>query len=157
MRAAFLVGKSLEQELFDFRRNRVLQPFGFIVRFGPRQADHVGEQHLRKLMAQRQALGDLPAFFAEIDAAGALDFHEAVARHALERRGYRWRRDIQFFGEARADRRLIFFEHFPDGLQIIFLGYAGFLAFQECSRASNGLQNGRASSLFSCESSIYTS
>ena len=72
----------------------MLHALGFIVRFGPRQTDHIGEQHLRKLMAQRQALGDLPAFFAEIDAAGALDFHEAVARHALQRSRHRGRRDV---------------------------------------------------------------
>ena len=149
VRTAFLVGKSLEQQLFDFGRNRVLESLGFIVRFRPRQTDHVGEQHLRKLVTQRQALGDLPAFFAEIDAPVALDFHEAVARHALERSRHRGRRDVQFFGQARADRRLIFLKHFPDRLEVIFLGYAGFFASQKFS--------GSRRSLFCGESSIYTS
>ena len=36
VRATFLVAKTLEQQRLDFRRNRVLQALGLIVRFGPR-------------------------------------------------------------------------------------------------------------------------
>jgi hypothetical protein len=37
---------------------------------------------------------------------------------------------VQLFGETGADGRLIFLEHLPDGLEIVFLRYAGFLELQ---------------------------
>ena len=62
----------------------MFETFGFIVSFGPGEADDFGEEHFGELMAQREALGYFAAFAGEIDAAGAIDFDVAIASHALE-------------------------------------------------------------------------
>jgi hypothetical protein len=56
---------------------------------------------------------------------------QAVAGHALERRGDGGRSDAQLFGQPRADRRLLILEEFPDGLEVVFARNAGGVAWQE--------------------------
>src|SRR5215469_6513360 len=60
-----------------------------------------------------------------MNSAAALHLDVIVARHALQRRGHRRWGNVEFLREARADRHLVFFEHLPDGLQIVFLRYTG--------------------------------
>lgn len=108
----------------------MLHAFGFVVRFRPREADDISEQHLRELMPQRKAFRKLPAFARKVDAAQTIDAHVAITRHALQGRGDRRRRYIQFFGKASADGRLVFLEHLPDGLEVIFLRHTGFITPQ---------------------------
>src|SRR2546430_6786956 len=78
-------------------------------------------------MTEDHAFGELTAFAGKIDAASTIDANEIVAREAFERSGDSGRRNGEFFREARADRRLPFFEHFPNCFQIIFPRYAGLL------------------------------
>src|SRR5215467_5890571 len=92
----------------------------FVMRFGPRKADNISKQHLRELMAKSHALGELPPFTGEINAASAINFHKIVTREPLEGGGDRRWSDAKLFREARADRRLPFFEHFPNGFEIVF-------------------------------------
>ena len=67
--------------------------FGFVVGFGPGEADNVGEEHFGELMTEDHAFGELTAFAGKIDAAGTIDANEVVAREAFERSGDSGRRD----------------------------------------------------------------
>jgi len=127
MGATASVTEAFEEEGLDFGRDGVFEAFGFVVSFGPRKSDDVGEEHLGELMAKSHAFGKLAALAGKIDASGAIDANQIVAREAFERGGDSGRRDAEFFGEARADGRLPFFEHFPNCFQIIFARYAGLL------------------------------
>src|SRR6266403_1625566 len=124
MRATLLVFKSLEQQRFHFRRNRVFQPLRLVVSLRPGQPDYFRQQHLGELMPQRQVFGNLSAFLRQVDLPAALHAHMSVARHALQRGGHRGRSNFQFLGEPRADGRVVLFQHLPNRLQIIFLRYA---------------------------------
>jgi hypothetical protein len=130
VRAGFSVSETFQQQRLDFRGNGVLHALGFGVRLRPRQPDDVREQHFGELMANHEALSDFAAFGSEEDLAAALHLDMSVARHAFQGCGNRGRSDIQLFGEARADGNLILLKHFPNGLEVIFLRNAGFLAAQ---------------------------
>src|SRR5881394_1080617 len=78
-------------------------------------------------MTEDHALGELAALAGKIDTAGAIDADQIVTGEAFECSSDGGRRDGEFFGEARADGRLPFFEHFPNRFQIIFARYAGLL------------------------------
>ncbi len=131
VRAGTVIAEALEEKFFDFRRDGMLKALGFVVRFRPRKADNFREQNFCELVAERHAFGELAALAGKIDVAGAIDANEIVAGEALERVGDGGRRDAEFFGEARADgRRLPFFEHFPNGFEIVFARDAGFLPLQ---------------------------
>ena len=126
MRAGFFIGETFQKKSFDFGRDGVLQAFGFVVGFGPGEADDVGKQHFGELMAEGHALGNGAAFAGEINVAVASDGYEIVAAHAFERGSDGGRSDVQLFSQARADGRLAFFDKFPDGFEVVFLGDAGF-------------------------------
>ncbi len=126
MRTGFLIGKTLEEKSFHLWRDSVLETFGFVVSFGPRKADHVGEQHFGELMAESHTFGDGAAFASQIDAAVASYGDEIVAAHPFESSSDGGRSDVEFFRKTRADGRLAFFDQFPDGFEIVFLGDAGF-------------------------------
>src|SRR5713101_5866365 len=133
VRTAFLVSEPLEQQRFHFRRNGVFHPLRFVVRLRPGQADHFGQQHLRELMPQREMFRTLAALLRKVDPSAAFDPHVAVARHALQCSSHRRRSYFQFFREPCADGHLVLFQHLPDGLQIIFLRYAGLFSPQRSS------------------------
>src|SRR5258708_24775974 len=84
-------------------------------------------------MTESEALGKLPAFARQVNAPAAVHANVAVACHALQGGRHRRRRYIQFFGQARADGRLIFLKHLPDGFEVIFLRYACLLTPQNSS------------------------
>src|SRR6266852_2462335 len=94
-------------------------------------------------MAQRQALRELPPFSRKVDAPFAVHAHVSVTGHALQRGGHRRRSHIQFFSKARADGRLIFFQHLPYSLEIVFLRNAGFVPPQIFSSLSAGYERSR--------------
>ena len=123
----------MSEERFDFRRDGVLEALGFRVGFGPRKADDFGEKHFGELMAEHEVLGDFAAFGGEQDLATALNFDVAVARHAFDGGGDGGRSDVEFLGQASADGELVFLAHFPNGLEVIFLRNAGFIAAQRNS------------------------
>ena len=126
MRTGFFVGKTFQQKSFDLRRDGVFEALCFIVRFGPRQADNVGEQHFGELVTECHAFGNGAAFAREIDMAVASDRDEIIAAHTLERGSDGGRSYAKFFGQSRADGRLALFEELPDSFEVIFLGDAGF-------------------------------
>src|SRR5882672_11512871 len=64
-------------------------------------------------------------------AAAPLDAKQAVARETLQCRGYGRRGDAQLFRQARADGLLLFLDHLPDGLQVVFARHTGFFARHE--------------------------
>ncbi len=131
VRACAVVAETLEEKFFDFRRDGMLETLGFVVGFRPRKADDFGEQNFCELVAERHAFGELAAFAGKIDVAGAVDANEIVAGEALERVGDGGRCDAELFRETRADgRRLPFFEHFPNGFEIVFARDAGLLPLQ---------------------------
>src|SRR5579864_1813834 len=119
VRATFLVAETLQEQRFDFWGDGVFEALRFVVRFGPRKANHFREQHFSKLMAKRQTLRDRAAFLREIDAPGTLDTHEAVARHTFQSSRYCGRSDAQFLCQTRADWRVVFLKHLPDGLEVV--------------------------------------
>jgi len=126
----FATGETLEKQRFDFRGDGVLHALGFRVRFGPREADYFGEQHFGELMAEHEALRDAASLGGELDGSAALDFDVAIASHALDGSGDRGRGDVKLFGQTRADGSLLLFEHFPNGLEVIFLRNAGSIPVQ---------------------------
>ena len=126
VRAGFFVGEPFQKECFDFRRDGMFEAFSFVVGFGPRKTNHVGEQHFGELMAQRHAFGDRATFAREIDVAIARDRDQIIAAHAFDRGSDRRWSDTEFLGQARADWRLAFFDEFPYRLEVVFLGNAGF-------------------------------
>src|SRR5512137_1988481 len=81
-------------------------------------------------MPQREMFGNLPPLSRQIDFPAALHSNVAVARHALQCRGNRRRRNIQLFRQPRADGRLVLFQHLPNRFEVIFLRYAGLFASQ---------------------------
>ncbi len=111
----------------------MFESFGFFVSFCPFEADDIGEKFFRELMAQREVLRNAASLGSEANAAIAADAEIIVAGHALQRGRDSGRSDVKLLGEARADRRLFFFEHLPDRFQIIFLGDTGFFAPHESS------------------------
>ena len=127
MGATASVTEAFQKKGLDFGRDGMLEAFGFVVSFGPREADNVGEEHLGELMAKSHTLGELAALAGEVDAAGTIDANEVVAREAFERSGDSGRCDGELFRETRTDGGLPFFEHFPNCFQIIFARYAGLL------------------------------
>ena len=62
----------------------MLKTLGFVVRFGPWEADDVSKQHFRELMTQRHVFCRLAPFSREFDATGAIYADEIVARETLE-------------------------------------------------------------------------
>lgn len=138
VRTALVRGKPFDEQRFHFGRNGVLKAFGFIVSARPGQTNDVGEQHFRQLMTQGHTLRDLAAFCGQIDAAGAVHANEVVAGHAFQRGGDGRRSDVEGFGDTGAYGRAVFLEKFPNGLQVIFLGYAGFIALQRVSSVRGG-------------------
>src|SRR5260370_4365194 len=72
----------------------------------------------------------LPALLRQVNSPASFHAHVSVARHALQSGGYSGRSHFQFFRKPRADRRVVLFEHLPDGLQVIFLRYACFFSLQ---------------------------
>src|SRR5712692_8290407 len=75
----------------------------------------------------------LAALLRQVDSPAALHAHVTVARHALQGGSHGGRSHFQFLGEPRADGHLVLFQHFPDGLQVIFLRYACFFSPQRGS------------------------
>src|SRR4029077_8052328 len=59
-----------------------------------------------------------------------------IACHAFQSGGHRGRSDSKLLGNAGANGNFFFFEHFPDGLQVVFLGNAGGFTPHNCSRNS---------------------
>src|SRR6266404_4065723 len=92
-------------------------------------------------MAQGHAFGYGAAFASQADLAIAGNRDQIVAAHAFERGSNGGRSYAQFFSQARADGRLAFFEQFPDGFEVVFLGDAGFCAHE--TRESSDCENGR--------------
>src|SRR5712691_3209055 len=109
----------------------MLEPLGFIMRLGPVKADDFREKFFGKLVAHGEMVRHAAALSREGDAAAALDTKQAVARHALQRRRYGRRCDAQLLRQARADRLMLFLDHLPDGLQVVFARDAGFFARHE--------------------------
>jgi len=116
----------------------VLQSLSFRMGFGPRNANDFGKKHFGKLMAKHEFLGDLVALGGEKDMPAPLNLNVAVARHALDRSGDSGRSDVKLFGETSTDRDLVFLTHLPDGLEVIFLRNAGFLAAHRVSGKTKG-------------------
>lgn len=142
VRAGARGAEAAREQAFDFGGDAVLEALSFDVGAGPIEADYVGEKFFGELMAESEAPGFGSAARSEHDAAAAFDAQQAVARQAFERGGDGGRRDAQFIGEARADGRAAFLDHFPDGLQIVFAGDAGFFARHDAvvaSRFSSGV------------------
>src|SRR5258708_18134721 len=106
----------------------MLEPLGFIMRLGPVKADDFREKFFGKLVAHGEMVRHAAALSREGDAAAALDTKQAVARHALQRRRYGRRCDTQLLRPARADRLMLFLDHLPDGLQVVFAREARFFA-----------------------------
>lgn len=115
----------------------MFEALGFFVSERPLKADHIGEQLLRETMAQHKMVRDLLPFRGEIDATAATNAKIAAARHALQRRGDCRRSDFEILSKSRADRYLFLLDEFPDGFQVVFLRYAGFLAAQSFDAPSN--------------------
>ena len=111
----------------------MLHPFGFGVGPGPGQADDFGEKHFGELVTQHEVLRKFAALRGELDGAATLDFDMAVAGHAFDGGSHGGGGDVKFFGEPGADRGLLFFEHFPNRFEVIFLRNAGFIAAQRRS------------------------
>ena len=86
VRACFFVGKPLEQERLDFRRNPMLKPLRFVVRLCPGKTDHFRKQHFRQLVSQCQPLGYHPPFARQINSSAAIYANHRVAGHPLQRR-----------------------------------------------------------------------
>ena len=133
MRAGLVIGKALKEKSFDFGRDGVLHALGFGVGFGPGETDDFGEKHFGELMAEHEMLGNFAAFGGEMDLAAAMDFDVAVAGHAFEGCSDGGRSDCELFGEAGADGNLVVLDHFPNGLEVIFLRNTGFIAAQRIS------------------------
>jgi hypothetical protein len=134
VRARPFVCEALEEKSFYFRRDGMFEAFGFVVGFGPGEADDVGEKHFGKLVAEGHVFCDGAAFAREIDVAVAGNGDEVIAAHAFERSGDGGRSYTELFSKARADGRLTFFEKLPDGFEVVFLGDAGFCAhLSDCS------------------------
>jgi hypothetical protein len=121
VRARFFVGESFEEKSFNFWRDGVFEALGFIMRFGPREAYDVGEQHFGELMAKGHAFRDTAAFAGEIDVAVARNRDEIVAAHAFDGGGDGRRCDVEFLGKARANGWQALFEELPDGFEVVFL------------------------------------
>ena len=136
MRTGFVSREALGKESFDFRRNGVLHAFGFGMRFGPGQADDFGEEHFGELVAKREMLSNSAALGGEENASTALNFDMAIASHALDGSSDGRRSDVEFLGEASADGHRIFFQHFPDGFEVVFARNAGLVALEHVSAAS---------------------
>jgi hypothetical protein len=134
MRTGFVSRETLHEESFDFGRDGVFHALGFGMSFSPREADHLGEKHFGELVAQGEMLGDFAALGGEKNATAALNFDVTIAGHALESGGDGRRSDVELLGEASADGQLVFFEHLPDGFEVVFARDAGFVALQGDSR-----------------------
>lgn len=63
----------------------------------------------------------------------ALDFDVTIASHAFEGGSNGGRSNVKLLGEPGADGNLLFLAHFQDGLEVIFLRNAGFIAAQRNS------------------------
>ena len=133
MRTGFVSSETLHEESFDFGGDGVFHALGFGMRFGPGEADDFREKHLGELVAEREMLGDFAALGGEKNASTALNFDVTIACHAFEGGGDGWRSDVELFSEASADGHLVFFEHFPDGFEVVFARNAGFVALQGVS------------------------
>src|SRR6266700_4379426 len=131
--AGLFVAEALQDERLHFRRDGMLHSLRLVVSLRPGQADHFRQQHLRKLVPQREVFGKLSSLLRQVDPPASFHAHVAVARHPLQRGGHRRRCNVQFLREPRADVRVILFQHFPDGLQVIFLRYACFFSTQRNS------------------------
>ena len=59
-----------------------------------------------------------------------LNIDVAIASHALDGGGDGRRGDVELLGEASADGHLVFFQHFPNGFEVVFARNAGFVALQ---------------------------
>src|ERR1700732_754420 len=113
-------------------------------------------------MPQNQMVRDLLPFRREINAPAAPDAKIAPASHALQRRGNGGRSDAKILGETRADWHLFLLDEFPDGFQVVFLRYAGFLAAQvfydssayECNCVVSWSAR-RARGLFRCAGMVF--
>ena len=75
-------------------------------------------------------LGNFAALGGEKNTSTPLNFDVAIASHALDGGGDRRRGDVELFGEASADGHLVFFQHFPNGFEVVFARNAGFVALQ---------------------------
>ncbi len=79
-------------------------------------------------------LGDFAALGGEENVSTALHFDVPIASHALNGGGNGRRSDFELFGESSADGHLVFFQHFPDGFEVVFARNAGFVALQGVSQ-----------------------
>jgi len=79
-------------------------------------------------------LGELASLGGEVDGAAAPDFDVAIAGHALDGGGDGRRSNVKLLGQARADGGLLFFEHFPNSFEVIFLRNAGSIPLQRALR-----------------------
>ena len=75
--------EAFQEKGLDFGRDGMLEAFGFVVGFGPGEADNVGEEHLGELMAKSHAFGELAALARKIDAAGTIDADQIVTGEAF--------------------------------------------------------------------------
>ena len=94
----------------------MLQALRLIVRLRPGKANYIGQKHFCQLMPQGEVLGPFAALLREINASAALHPHVSVAGHPFQCGRHRRWSHVQFFREARADRCLVLFQHFPDRL-----------------------------------------
>ena len=99
----------------------MFQPLGFFVRARPVDANHLGQKHLGKAMAQDQVLCDRSALARQTDFAVAADTRVTSARHPLKCGCDGWRSNSEVFRETRAYRTLALLHGLPDRLQVIFL------------------------------------
>ena len=115
----------------------MLPPAGLVVRLGPRQVEHVGEESLGETVAPDDALGEGPAAFGEPNAAVGRDqsFVLEPAHHLAHRRAA----DLQTIGDARLDDVDIVLGQLEDRLAVLLEGgmvLSGGGHVSECTRGS---------------------
>ena len=117
----------------------MLPPAGLVVRLGPRQVEHVGEEPLGQPVAPDDALGQGPPALGEADAAVGRDqpFVLEPAHHLAHRRAA----DLQPVGDARLDDVDIVLGQLEDRLAVLLEGgmvLSGGRHVSECTRGSRG-------------------
>jgi len=92
-----------------------------------------GEKHFGELVAKREMLGNFAALGGEKNTSTPLNFDVAIASHALDGGGDGRPGDVELLGEAGTDGHLVFFQHSPNGFEVVFARNAGFVVLQGVS------------------------
>ena len=130
MRAATVAPKTPQEHVHHFVRDPMFEALRFFMRARPFEANHIGEKFFCQTVPKDQMLGDLFASRRKLDASPSTDMQKAAARHSFQSSSDGWGSDAQIFGQARADRDLLFLDEFPDGFKVVFLRDTGFFAAQ---------------------------